>query len=415
VQNGTDALVAQQSWLGLALGGAAPSPTALITAPLITERGREFPRTFPTQRHGPAITVFVDGGNGGAKIGVIMHDAATDAPRLLMRRIEVCHAPAPIVRSGTKTTNYRIDGGRPFRIGNPFAPEARAIRTGSTSQRLADESYREFLFAAIVDTLVAAGYHPPEGGKQLPIYFGYAVPTTEMEENEIVHATQDAVKQLRREVVPIVRADKHGEQVWPIYIENTGFAPQPQGVFYAMQRGLFANVVLDGVTRMKTLDIGFGHEEVFTVEITDDGMSTTGTIIGSGMIEVASILIRLVEESYGVTLNEAQAQYAIITATFDDGQVHQIPDLVRQAIEEGGELLLQRADKRAFEDRQALLAVSGGGAASLRELLEQRIALSGRRKGTSLVLPEKVTAFANLLGNYAYLTHALIANRPWKR
>jgi hypothetical protein len=31
------------------------------------------------------------------------------------------------------------------------------------------------------------------------------------------------------------------------------------------------------------------------------------------------------------------------------------------------------------------------------------------------VLPEKVTAFANLLGNYAYFTHTLLANRPWKR
>jgi len=108
VQNGTDALVAKESWLSLALGGAAPSPTALITSPLITERGREFPRTFPTQRHGPAVTVVVDRGNGGAKIGVLTHDAATNAPpRLLMRRIEVCHAPAPIVRSGTTTTNYR--------------------------------------------------------------------------------------------------------------------------------------------------------------------------------------------------------------------------------------------------------------------------------------------------------------------
>jgi hypothetical protein len=414
VQHRTHALVAQESWLGMALAGTAPSTTALITSALVTERGREFPRTFPTQRHGPAVTVFVDGGNGGAKIGVLMQDTAS-APRLLLRRVEVCHAPAPIVRSGTKTTNYRIDGGKPFRIGNPFAPEARAIRTGSTGQRLADESYREFLFAAIVDTLVAAGYTAPEGGKQLPIYLGYAVPTTEMEENEIVAATQEAVKQLRREVVPVVRADKHGERVWPIYIENTGFAPQPQGVFYAMQRGLFANVVLDSVTRMKTLDIGFGHEQVFTVEITEDGMSTTGTIIGSGMIEVANILIRLIEECYGVTLNEAQAQYAMITQTFDDGQVHQIPDLVRQAIDEGGELLLQRADKRAFEDRQALLAVSGGGAAALREQVERRIALSGRRQGTSLVLPEKVTAFANLLGNYAYFTHTLLANRPWKR
>lgn len=406
-------LINPNSWLGVALQGSAPNETTLISGPLVSPKGKKFPQTFPTRRSGPGILVVIDGGNGALKISTLMAPNVDEPPRLLMRRVEVCYALARQVRTGAPVKTFTVNGGVPIRIGQPFVSGAQSIRTGSTAERMNTGFYRDIMFSAIADTLHEAGYQPDKD-KPLPIYLGYIIPTDEFSNNAVIATTDDALKSLRGTEFVVQRSDRNGSHKWNILVENTGFAPQTQGVFYALQRGIFADVVLEGITRLKTLDIGFGHEQILTVEFDEGEMTTSGGVIGKGMILVAERLIELVDAKYGVVLNHAQAQYAIITNKIDVGQIHEVPELVKQALDEVGEVILQKADNDAFTDQLATLICSGGGTIKLEQAIHQRIKLAKRRDGTSLVLPAKVAAWANNLGGFARISHEIMRVQPWK-
>jgi hypothetical protein len=422
------------SWLGLAQSGRGTTWKG-TSAPLIDAQGRTIPRMLPSTK-GEAILLYLCPGNGAAKLTVLRAPGASaddaddpdapamgrrkaDAPRLLFQRIESAWNPAPTTRAGQHQTSYRLDDGSPFRIGNPFAKDARTLPVGMTETRMGDPRYREFLLAAILETLVAAGYTPlsdPES--PFPIYLGYGVPIEEISLHGVSETTKAAMKWLRKSVHQISRTDSKGQtSTWPIWVENVSYAPQTQGAFYAWRHNLAGEPVITGLTRATTLDFGFGHLQAYHAEFADGRLSASGDILGDGMIEIARQLITLVKRDYQHRLDENMAQYALMTGEIEIGGFRQaITPQITQAVQIGGATLMQRADP-IYEDIGMMLLCSGGGIgnARLAALIHERIQSKGRRPHSSLLLPGIIAGFANPIGGYAYSLYTVLKSLRARR
>jgi hypothetical protein len=427
----TPDMIHEASWLGMALAGRATTWKG-TSAPLIDSQGRTIPGVLPSSRS-EAILIYLCPGNAAAKLTILRGPGAPvddpndapmsrrhkDAPRLLFQRVDSAWNPAPTTRAGQHQISYRLDDGSAFRIGNPFAKDARTLPVGMTETRMGDPRYREFILAAIVETLVAAGYAPPRDSEQpFPIYLGYGVPIEEISLGGISEATKGAMKWLRKTVHQVSRTDSKGQTViWPIWVENVIYAPQTQGAFYAWRHDLAGGPVITGLTRATTLDFGFGHLQAYHTEFADGHLSASGDILGDGMIEIARQLITLVKRDYQHRLDETMAQYALMTGEIEIGGFRQsITAQVAQAVQIGGATLMQRADP-VYEDLGMMLLCSGGGVGNshLAKLIRERIQSKGRRPHSSLLLPATIAGFANPIGGYAYGLYSVLKSFRTRR
>lgn len=391
------------------------------SAPLIDDQSRTIPRVLPSSKS-EAILIYLCPGNGGAKLTVLSASDAPvedpesgpaprrqkaarqqkDAPRLLFQRIESAWNPAPTTRAGQHQISYQLGEGSAFRIGNPFAKDARTMPVGMTETRMNDPRYREFVLAAIIEALVAAGYTPPADPEQpFPIYLGYGVPIEEISMGGIADTTKTAMKWLRKTVHVVNRTDSKGQTAaWPLWVENVIYAPQTQGAFYAWRHDLAGEPVITGLTRVTTLDFGFGHLQAYHAEFADGRLSASGDILGDGLVEIARQLITLVKKDFQHRLDENMAQYALMTGE----------------IEIGGATLMQRADA-IYEDLAMMLLCSGGGVGNghLAKLIRERIQSKGRRPHSSLLLPAAIAGFANPIGGYAYALYTVLKSLRTRR
>lgn len=352
-----------------------------------------------------APIVMVDGGNGGLKIAVMM---AGDDLRFVARRVESCVAPLRNNRSSYKPLAYAVNGGREFRIGNPDDTDARPIRIGSTAQRIADKEYVAFLLSAIVDTLIVAGWSV---GKKQNIYLGYAVPGDEIVNGAATDETKAALRTIKD--VPLNVCWSGTDREGSTELRLVGITPisQTGGILYGLTRDIFG-ASASKIVQANTLDIGFGHTQLFRSEVNGDRTVTSGDILGYGMTSVADSLILIVKEKLGIDITSAQAQHAIISKAITAGIVHDVSAEVEQAIDIAGEELLQKADK-AISDNRSWLVVAGGGSVALRSMIEERAAAAHRPQGSTKIIPAKVAPFAGVIGNFAYLIHSLNSRKPW--
>lgn len=410
----TDATIAKYiqptSWLGLASAGDKPTTTSLITAPLIGARGH-IPRVFPAGSNTPAVLVVVDGGSSTLKIAVLVVDSDnTVAPRLLMRQVDVCYVIAEQRLRSTQAKTFQVNGGTAIHIGNPLVNTVQYIPTGTTAERMANTSYRDILFAAITDSLIVAGYQ----AASMPIYLGYVVPIEDYIDDDLIPETKSALESLSGQTITVDRRDQNGTQRWSLQIVSTLAALQTHAIFYAMQRGVSGETVLEGITTSKVLDIGFEYIQMLSVNFEDDTLSVSGEAIERGMILITESLIESVQEKYHIVINDEQAKHALVTnrCVFPDGTVQDITECVDEAVDKAGSSVLEPIEQEALTDDTALIVYGGGGAVKLAAAIEQRIELEEWREGSTLVLPASIASWANIIGGYASIAHQLMGMPP---
>lgn len=395
-----------KTWLDLAGDGQVKnigSSPALFSPPLGVD-GRSFRDLPVAHSKSRAPVVMVDGGNGGLKIAVMV---AGDDVRFMVRRFEACVAPLRNNRSIFKPLAYSVDGGRELRIGNPDDLDARPIRIGSTAQRIADKEYVAFLSSAIVDTLVSAGW---QVGKKQPVYLGYAVPGDEIVTGSATDETKAALRAIKDTPINVSwRSTDRGDGSTELRFVGITPVSQTGGILYGLTRDVMG-ATASKIMQANTLDIGFGHTQLFRSEVNGERTVVSGDVLGYGMTGIADALISVVKEKLRIDITAAQAQKAIITKLITAGIEIDVSAEVQQAVDIAGEELLQKADK-AIGDNRSYLIVAGGGSVALRRMIEDRTA--NRRPGSTMIVPAKVAPFAGAIGNFAYLVHYLNAKKPW--
>ena len=403
-----DQLIQPTSWLGLARKNHDLRDGIWLTGPISVGKTALKPTLQTPQRH-PGVVVAVDGGNGGAKIAVArpQTDPAI-APRLLIKRIPACVASYKPVRTGAVPTRYQIDAGETIVIGQPEIDGSKEITTGSTAERFGQPLYRTYLFAAIVDTLVAAGYQPRDG-RALPIYIGYAVPGEEIEHDRLAPATAEALKTLGGATVEVLRwcDGQNTPTRWLLSVVGVRYAPQSAGVAYALRHSPGGEIVLN-LKKLTTYDLGYGHSQVFhtTVLKTDTGerMSTTGGEVGVGLKMIAEQIVSSSRGKIGIV----EAQHVLIHGERIDGTP---TSAAKDAVHAIAAELFDLADTDVFKAR-GWLVVTGGGAAQseLRQEIVERLKRSPRGIDYSVILPCDVAPFANAIGIYAIVYKAFKAD-----
>ncbi|HEY1015786.1 MAG TPA: hypothetical protein VGE07_23965, partial [Herpetosiphonaceae bacterium] len=160
-------------------------------------------------RGDPFLAIGFDHGNDAAKVAILNAKS-----KLITLRIPTAYQTAQLVRGGTGIIGYQVNGGPAFWIGDAaIQNDGDALPIGSTAQRLSDLRQREFNMAALVETLVAAGYSPGT----YRIALGFAIPNDEIvpqrggkrdERLGVAEETQAALKEwVKNQRAQIVRTD----------------------------------------------------------------------------------------------------------------------------------------------------------------------------------------------------------------
>jgi hypothetical protein len=124
------------------------------------------------------------------------------------------------------------------------------------------------------------------------------------------------------------------------------------------------------------------------------------------MVVIARELIELVKARYQVRLSESAALHALLCRTvLVAGRRVPIDDLVTQATQARGQLLLAALAPLIADQRRWLLVV-GGGAVELHSLLAARLMAAGRAPASYLIAPPGIAASANAVGLFALALYA---------
>lgn len=411
-------MIDPRSWLGLAAAGTQKSQKSLITAPLTDGKTSTAWHTIPTKHGRRALLVALDAGNGAAKIVVPQAQAdQSQPPQLHASRIDAVYSIARAANSEDGHTTYQIDGS-PIIIGNPHLFGVTPLPTGNTVDRFGDPMYRQFVLAAIVRALAEAGHSPEQADRHpIYIYLAYAAPSDEFGTGgKVSQATAEALATIRpvidgrAETVKVMRMSGGKAETWPIHIVDLRALPQSQGIYNAITYDIERRAVLD-VSRMLTLDIGFGHTQLTQTTINEQGKAVHQVQqIGEGGVEI--IAAELIKQAGAAQLNNADAQ--VIIATGKDADKRDRSAIRDRAIEIAGPKMLQAADKVALQTRSGHLVVTGGGAAipALRAMLADR--LRHRDQEITTIVPAEVAGYATAIGIYAYYYAMLRTLKPWQ-
>jgi hypothetical protein len=128
--------------------------------------------------------------------------------------------------------------------------------------------------------------------------------------------------------------------------------------------------------------------------------------MGEGMVVVARELIELLKARYQVRLSESAALHALLSRTaLIAGRRMPIDDMITQAMQTRGQLLLATLAPLLADQRRWLLFV-GGGVVGLHTLLETRLAAASRAPTSYLIAPPGIAANANAVGLFALALYA---------
>ena len=384
------------SWLSYVLRGA---PVGAINPDLMYQTSRD-------EQPFPVTLVSVDIGNDAIKLGLL--DAGR---RFVTLRIPATYRLAPKLRAGGGPTSWQVEGeSETYWID---APEGESLQTGPTWQRLADRRYRRFVYAALVEALIAAGYRA--GSYRLVLGIGVRNEEIERDPETDKESLEERTKQalfttLREHPFTLKQGTPADAPRWHIEVAALVPAAQTFGTFFAWFYDLGGTPVESPIRQVSVLDYGGGDTHLLNVDIHPGKHHVvTGEWVGNGTMDIARAFADEVRASFDIPLTLAEAQAALVSGTIlKDGRDYPIGKILSPIKAARIDDMLGRAVP-ALRNPKRYSLHSGGGAALMAGEIGERMAALGRDRQSYLVLPKEVASLSNVVGLYAMAYYRVFA------
>jgi len=383
--------------------------------PLVTSAGQPLARLVPLhpsvesvgdKRATRAIILSIDNGNDALK-GAICH--ARD-PRLCTRRIVTAYAPARTLRAGEGVTTWQVNGSEPFWIGDDalVADQAESLPIGMTDERLADQRFRHFLYACLVELFMAAGYavHPGEWQGHYDLFLSLGIPPEELDRRGPTEAVQQTLAGLLHTSCTVRRCDERDHvTTWTLHLGEIIPYPQTFGTFLAWYYTPDGLPIETEIVKHITLDIGGGHIHACQVDLLHQAagrpkLRMSASLIGEGTIGMARAVREALRARYpGIRLSDAQAQQVLLSGAVTlEGRRVRVDEIVAQVINARTQHLMTVL-LPLLQERQNFVMVTGGGSLLLSRQLRRLV--NTRRAGESvLFVPGEFAPVLNAIGGY---------------
>lgn len=391
----------------------------------------------PGGLHDTAITLVeeaLDIGNSGAKTAVMHATQHT----LAFTETPATYEPTPTILYGEQVetwqecfydeaqrTSYeaqvesrQIESVPPqyselFSIGE-HANSRKSLPIGGTDVRLAEPRHARYVKACLVRGLIAAAYAP--GHYYLGITIG--VRNEEVNAQMGVDASVQAALSTLTQPFTLIR---NGRDVWHIDIRESIPLPQSFGTHYALDTGIFGQVLNPAIPHWTILDLGYHDGHVLEVIRSGKSLRVTGQKVVAGVVEVARGLVGELRK---------QEHFPLVPSDLSDAEA--IALLHSEQLKIGGIPLSDQAEAkratkviRAYKDREggSLIATmtarhtrldstfvfTGGGSSEFVSQIVSQMRTAQRPENLYQVLPAEVARFANVAGLYWMLN---IRKRP---
>ncbi|HEX6483276.1 MAG TPA: hypothetical protein VF043_30905 [Ktedonobacteraceae bacterium] len=383
--------------------------------PLITSAGKELvrlvPYSVPNEQAGgkmpiQAILVSIDNGNDALK-GAMLH--ARD-PLLRTQRIVTAYAPARIVRAGEGVTTWQVNDSEPFWIGEDavLTHKAESLPIGMTEERLADQRFRHFLCACLVELLIDASYPTRSGEMQgtYDLYLSLGIPPEELDRRGPKESVRRALLALLNTPFTVRRRDEQDQSTtWVLRLVD--ITPYPQtfasfATWYYTSDGL---PIETDIVKHITLDIGGGHLHECQVDLMHQlggrpKLRMSASLLGEGTIAMARAVRDTIRTRYpGVHLSDAQAQQVLTSgAVTIEGRRVRVDEVVAEVINARSQNPFTQL-LPLLQERQSFVMFTGGGSLLLSHSL-RRLVSTKRSLHSVLFVPDEFAPVLNAIGGY---------------
>lgn len=305
--------------------------------------------------------------------------------------------------SGDAVFSYRVLEERKeterFQMGTTALRKADLLPTDDdTEVRLRDPRTRHMLQASVAYDLFQAG---ALCNQKQSVILCLGVPVRDLDPAR-ASATSTAASELKGTwIIEMTDLRTNRLMTWTIDVISVLVESQSKGTLYAVTRKINGESAISKKI-FHIFDIGGGDTNELEVDASGVILSQ-GRRRGDGTISVARSLVTLVEDSYGMSISEIEAQEALYTHTiWRGGEEQDISPLIEQLRPRFSELLT-----RINITRQALSAFvifTGGGSALMAE--EIRTMMTAKSKNLQegkdyLIIPNAIASTANVVGLYA--------------
>lgn len=383
--------------------------------PLITSAGKELLRTVPShawneQTSGKmptqAVLVSIDNGNDALK-GAMLH--ARD-PFLRTRRIVTAYAPARTIRAGEGVTTWQVNDSEPFWIGEDavFAHKAESLPIGMTEERFADQRFRHFLCACLVDLVMEAGYaiHPGEMQGAYELFVSLGLPPEELDLRGPKETVRRALLPLLQTPFTVRRRDEQGQSTtWVLRLAEIAPYPQTFASFATWYYTLDGLPIETDIVKHVTLDIGGGHLHECQIDLMHQGagrpkLRMSASLLGEGTIAMARAVRETIRARYpGLQLSDAQAQQVLTSgAVTIEGRRVRVDEVVAEVINARSQNLFTQL-LPLLQERQSFVMFTGGGSLLLSQSL-RRLVSTKRSLHSVLFVPDELAPVLNAIGGY---------------
>ena len=383
--------------------------------PMVTSTGKPLARLVPL--HSPtglegdelstqSVIISIDNGNDALK-GTMLH--ARD-PRLASVRIATAYAPARTLRAGEGVTTWQVNGSEPFWIGDDalVADQAESLPIGMTEERLADQRFRHYFYAGLIELLIRAGYavHQREWQGYYDLYLGLGIPPEELDLRGPMETVRRALSGLLHTPCHVRRHDEQGQvTTWTLRLDEIVPYPQTFAAFIAWYYTPDGLPIETEIVKHITLDIGGGHVHACQVDLLHQAagrpkLRMSASLVGEGTIGMARAVREALRARYpGVRLSDAQAQQVLLSgAVTVEGRHVRVDEMVAEVISARAQHLMTQL-LPFLQGQQSFVMVTGGGSLLLsrhvRRLVSARLSLQN-----VLFVPDEFAAVLNAVGGY---------------
>jgi hypothetical protein len=344
------------------------------------------------------IVMACDNGNSSFKGAMLRDDGS-----LATVYIPCAYRSAEAIISGRGATTYRTQQGEHYWIGDvALQRDGEALHIGSTDERLGDLRQRQFLAAAWVETLIAAGYQPGE----YTIALSLSIPNSEVRQSAeqrgmgVNEETKGAINRwLKKEAFTIERTDIRGTTTtWTLRPKHIIPQAQTLGTFISWSHSPFGEILAQDYEAIVFIDIGSGDLQISEIILTSSGSrrsySMTSRRAGDGIIVIARALQRRFPGC-----SEIAAQQALITRKLRIGGILQdVGHEIDEVISTTGEAVLSKILPE-LKRMTVAIVISAGGALLLHNPIMRQVEAVGREPGPGLtVINNGHAPYSNVIG-----------------
>jgi len=348
-----------------------------------------------------AIVFSADNGNDAFK-GTVL-DARE--PLLRSQRIVTAYAPSRTIRAGDRPTTWRVNSSEEFLIGEDalLSESIEDLPIGLTEERLRDDRYRSYLYAAIVETLSQARYAPSGPHGEYPLYVGFGMPNEEISLQGLKPLVAAALQTIFNRRITVLRTDSEGETcTWNIRLIEVNPFPQSLCSFFAWYYRIDGSAIETDILRYVSLDFGGGHLHRADIDIIHrpgkrPGIRMTASLLGPGTISMATALREAIRSECGVALELVEARQALLSGYAPiNGRRTSVKDVVEGIIKERAQNIFTTI-LPTIQQGKNYIGFTGGGSVLLQRNL---YAMVSQKRETSdfFFAPAEVASTLNSIG-----------------